>query len=67
MKALIQKLVDRVDLTPAEVESAFETIFQGEATPAQLAAPSRLGRTSRAGSAAGDMPHRHGGARRHIP
>ncbi len=38
MKALLQKLVDRVDLTPAEVEAAFETIFQGEATPAQMGA-----------------------------
>jgi anthranilate phosphoribosyltransferase len=38
VKALLQKLVDRVDLTPAEVESAFEAIFQGEATPAQMGA-----------------------------
>ncbi len=38
MKALLQKLVDRVDLTPAEVEAAFEAIFQGEATPAQMGA-----------------------------
>ena len=38
MKALLQKLVDRVDLSPAEVEAAFEAIFQGEATPAQMGA-----------------------------
>jgi anthranilate phosphoribosyltransferase len=38
MKALIQKLVDGVDLSPAEVEAAFEAIFQGEATPAQMGA-----------------------------
>ena len=38
MKALLQKLVDRLDLTPAEVESAFEAILQGEATPAQMGA-----------------------------
>jgi len=38
VKALLQKLVDRVDLTPAEVEAAFEAIFQGEATPAQMGA-----------------------------
>ncbi|HUM12573.1 MAG TPA: anthranilate phosphoribosyltransferase [Myxococcaceae bacterium] len=38
MKALLQKLVDRVDLTPDEVEAAFETIFRGEATPAQMGA-----------------------------
>ncbi len=38
MKALLQKLVDRIDLSPAEVEAAFETIFQGEATPAQMGA-----------------------------
>ena len=38
MKALIQKLVDGHDLTPAEVEAAFEAIFQGEATPAQMGA-----------------------------
>ena len=38
MKALLQKLVDRVDLTPAEVEAAFEAIFQGEVTPAQMGA-----------------------------
>ena len=38
MKALLQKLVEGSDLTPAEVESAFESIFQGEATPAQMGA-----------------------------
>ena len=38
VKALLQKLVDGVDLSPAEVEAAFETIFQGEATPAQMGA-----------------------------
>jgi len=38
MKAVLQKLVDRVDLTPGEVEAAFEAIFQGEATPAQMGA-----------------------------
>jgi len=38
MKALVQKLVDRLDLTPEEVEGAFEAIFQGEATPAQMGA-----------------------------
>ncbi len=38
MKAILQKLVDRVDLSPAEVEAAFEAIFQGEATPAQMGA-----------------------------
>jgi anthranilate phosphoribosyltransferase len=36
MKALVQKLVDRLDLSPDEVETAFEAIFQGEATPAQM-------------------------------
>jgi len=38
MKAVLQKLVEGLDLTPDEVESAFETIFQGEATPAQMGA-----------------------------
>jgi len=38
MKAVLQKLVERLDLTPAEVERAFEAIFQGEATPAQMGA-----------------------------
>ena len=38
MKAILQKLVDRQDLSPAEVEAAFESIFQGEATPAQMGA-----------------------------
>src|SRR5262249_44496784 len=38
VKALVQKLVDGLDLTPAEVEAAFESIFQGEATPAQMGA-----------------------------
>jgi len=38
MKAVLQKLVERLDLTPDEVESAFETIFQGEASPAQMGA-----------------------------
>src|SRR5215468_6054033 len=38
MKALLQKLVDRVDLSPEEVEAAFESLFQGEATPAQMGA-----------------------------
>ncbi len=38
MKAILQKLVERVDLSPAEVEAAFEAIFQGEATPAQMGA-----------------------------
>jgi len=38
VKAILQKLVDRVDLSPAEVEAAFEAIFQGEATPAQMGA-----------------------------
>ena len=38
MKALLQKLVDRLDLSPDEVEAAFETILQGEATPAQMGA-----------------------------
>jgi len=38
MKAVLQKLMDRMDLTPPEVESAFEAIFAGEATPAQMAA-----------------------------
>jgi len=38
MKAVLQKLVDRMDLTPLEVESAFEAIFAGEATPAQMGA-----------------------------
>ena len=38
MKAVLQKLVEGSDLTPAEVESAFESIFQGEATPAQMGA-----------------------------
>ena len=38
MKALLQKLVDRRDLSPDEVEAAFEAIFQGEATQAQMGA-----------------------------
>ena len=38
MKAVLQKLVDRVDLSPEEVEEAFETIFRGEATTAQMGA-----------------------------
>jgi anthranilate phosphoribosyltransferase len=38
LKAAIQRLVDRHDLTPAEVEAAFESIFAGEASPALLGA-----------------------------
>jgi anthranilate phosphoribosyltransferase len=38
MKVLLQKLVDRIDLSAEEVESAFETIFRGEASPAQMGA-----------------------------
>jgi anthranilate phosphoribosyltransferase len=38
MKVLLQKLVDRIDLSADEVEFAFETIFQGEASPAQMGA-----------------------------
>jgi len=38
MKVLLQKLVDRTDLSAEEVESAFETIFRGEASPAQMGA-----------------------------
>jgi anthranilate phosphoribosyltransferase len=38
MKVVLQKLVDRVDLAPEEVEEAFETIFRGEATAAQMGA-----------------------------
>jgi anthranilate phosphoribosyltransferase len=38
MKVVLQKLVDRVDLSPEEVEEAFETIFRGEATAAQMGA-----------------------------
>jgi anthranilate phosphoribosyltransferase len=38
MKAVLQKLVEQVDLSPEEVEEAFETIFRGEATAAQMGA-----------------------------
>jgi len=38
VKSILQKLVERVDLSPAEVEAAFESIFQGEASPAQMGA-----------------------------
>jgi anthranilate phosphoribosyltransferase len=38
MKVLLQKLVDRTDLSAEEVEFAFETIFRGEASPAQMGA-----------------------------
>ena len=38
MRAVLQKLVERVDLSDAEVEATFESIFQGEATPAQMGA-----------------------------
>jgi anthranilate phosphoribosyltransferase len=38
MKVLLQKLVERIDLSAEEVESAFETIFRGEASPAQMGA-----------------------------
>jgi anthranilate phosphoribosyltransferase len=38
MKVLLQKLVDRTDLSAEEVESAFETIFRGEASAAQMGA-----------------------------
>jgi len=38
MRVVLQKLVDRVDLAPEEVEEAFETIFRGEATAAQMGA-----------------------------
>jgi len=38
VKALLQKLVDRQDLSPEEVETAFESIFRGEASPAQMGA-----------------------------
>ena len=38
MKAVLQKLVDQVDLSAEEIEEAFETIFRGEATAAQMGA-----------------------------
>jgi anthranilate phosphoribosyltransferase len=38
VKVVLQKLVDREDLSPEEVEEAFETIFRGEATAAQMGA-----------------------------
>ncbi len=38
LKAAVQKLVERRDLTPAEVEGCFETIFAGDASPALLGA-----------------------------
>ena len=38
LKEAVQKLVDRRDLSPGEVESAFEIIFAGEASPALLGA-----------------------------
>jgi anthranilate phosphoribosyltransferase len=38
LKAAVQKLVERQDLSPLEVEASFETIFAGEASPALLAA-----------------------------
>ena len=38
LKAAVQKLVERRDLSAAEVEACFEIIFAGEATPALLGA-----------------------------
>jgi anthranilate phosphoribosyltransferase len=38
LKGVVQKLVERRDLSPAEVEAAFESIFAGDATPALLGA-----------------------------
>lgn len=38
LKAAVQKLVERQDLSGPEVESCFETIFAGEASPALLGA-----------------------------
>jgi anthranilate phosphoribosyltransferase len=38
LKGAVQKLVERRDLSPAEVEASFETIFAGEASPALLGA-----------------------------
>jgi len=38
LKQAIQKLVERRNLSPVEVEASFESIFAGEATPALLSA-----------------------------
>ena len=38
LKEAIHKLVERRDLSPAEVEDCFETIFAGQASPALLGA-----------------------------
>jgi anthranilate phosphoribosyltransferase len=38
MKAFIQKLIDRSDLSQAEATEAFDAIMAGEATPAQIGA-----------------------------
>jgi len=38
MKAWLQKLVERTDLTQAEMTAAFDAVMVGEATPAQIGA-----------------------------